>query len=79
MAAINNRGQIVGWAAGADGVDRGLFADVRTGTVKHVALQSESRVHSINNSGIAVGTFKASLLGDHSLYLERQHRYCRGP
>lgn len=67
-SAINDRGQVVGWATNPDGArQRGFFIDLRSGRVRHVGGDGQSRVHAINSRGQAVGMREAHPFGFHAL------------
>jgi probable HAF family extracellular repeat protein len=71
--AINDCGQIVGWADDPEaGNHRGFCYDLPTGVVKHTEVGSvegmqQSRIYAINNQGQAVGTFRINVIGYHAL------------
>jgi hypothetical protein len=66
-AAINNKGQIVGWATSGDRVNHGFFADLSTRRARHIPGEAESLVTAINNQNLAIGQFKYTGLIDHPL------------
>jgi probable HAF family extracellular repeat protein len=71
--AINDRGQIVGWADDAEPSSyHGFCYDLRTGVVKHAEVGSvdgmhQSKIYALNNQGQAVGTFRPHMSGYHAL------------
>jgi probable HAF family extracellular repeat protein len=65
--AINDKGQVVGWATSEDRVWHGFFCDLNSGQVKHIAGESESLATALNNQGLAVGRYKYTGLVDHAL------------
>jgi probable HAF family extracellular repeat protein len=71
--AINDKGQIVGWADDPEsGNHRGFFYDIRQNVVKHATVPDvsgmrQSKIYSINNRGQAVGMYRANLSGYHAL------------
>jgi probable HAF family extracellular repeat protein len=72
-SAINDRGQVVGWAADpGDQGHCGFCYDLRTGVVKHASVtpiygRQSSRIYGINNRGQAVGTYRADVINYHAL------------
>ena len=60
-AAINNSGQIAGWATDEDRQWQGFVCDLYTGDVKHIGGVTDSLVTAVNNQGLAVGRYRATL------------------
>ena len=59
-AAINNSGQIAGWATDEDRQWQGFACVLYTGDVKHIGGVTDSLATAVNNQGLAVGRYRAT-------------------
>jgi probable HAF family extracellular repeat protein len=66
-AALNDAGQVVGWASDQSGTLHGFCLDLAEGTVRHLGGQMESLATGVNEAGLVIGRYKYSWLTDHPL------------
>jgi probable HAF family extracellular repeat protein len=66
-AALNDAGQVVGWASDQSGTLHGFCLDLAEGTVRHLGSQMESLATGVNEAGLVIGRYKYSWLTDHPL------------